>query len=138
MQGRVPGRGVARWSPALSDRVGLQHQPLTGRTTDDRRYDEPAHAGGEDPEADILREMISFAVERPMEVGAAPAPTVGYADTQGKSKKAQILPRNDPSSEGNLRGRRLVGQMHPTTDAPYLAEENETRTRSSLRGSINV
>ena len=39
----------AGWSSALSGRVWLRDQPLTGENTDDRRHDEPAHVRGEDP-----------------------------------------------------------------------------------------
>ena len=39
----------AGWSSALSGRVWLRHQPLTGRTTDDRGHGEPARVRGEDP-----------------------------------------------------------------------------------------
>ena len=39
----------AGWSSALSGRIGLRDQPLTGENTDDRRHDEPAHVRGEDP-----------------------------------------------------------------------------------------
>ncbi len=49
--------------------------------------DEPAHAGKEDPEADILREMIGFAAERPVELEVGAATGAGYGE---KSTERQV------------------------------------------------
>lgn len=46
-----------RWSPTISRLgSGCEIQLLTKETTDDRRYDGPAYARREGPDADVLRE----------------------------------------------------------------------------------
>ena len=72
--------------------VWLRHN-ATEEPSNDRRHDQPARAGGEGPDADILREMIGFVADRLMELEVGALTGAGQASVRRSGCPAQRLPR---------------------------------------------
>jgi transposase-like protein len=81
--------------------VGFANSQPDRGSTDDRCDDEPEEPDGEDPDADLLREMIGFAAERLMELEVGALIGAGYgeksperlAQRNGYRERDSTLPR---------------------------------------------
>lgn len=101
--GRVPRRGVGSEVTGGSRfRFGLRRPIQIRGTTDDRRDDEPPDHSGEEPDADLLREMIGDASQRLMdlEVGALTGASYGEKNPERLAQRNGYRKRDREAAQG--------------------------------------